>query len=167
VIHIKRILHPTDFSELSLVALRYAVSFAETFESDLYIIHVVDEAYQYWTMMGPETTPVGPPPDELLKLSESELAKFTANHLAEFKRPITREVALGRPYHEIIRYAGENKIDLVVLGTHGRGGLRHALLGSVAERVVRKAPCPVLTIRDPSANSSKTPGGLVASGTFP
>lgn len=149
MIQMKRVLHPTDFSELSLVALRYAVSLAETFQSELHLIHVVDEAYQYWTMMGPETTPVGPPPDEMLKLSENELAKFAASHLAKFQFQIVREVAMGRPYLEIIRYAGEKGIDLIVLGTQGRGGLRHALLGSVAERVVRKAPCPVLTIREP------------------
>ena len=62
---------------------------------------------------------------------------------------VTREVLMGHPFVEIIRYAREQDVDCIVLGTHGRSGLSHLLLGSVAERVVRKAPCPVLTVRHP------------------
>ncbi len=77
------------------------------------------------------------------------MEKFAAEHLADAGFPVMTEVQMGRPFIEIIRYAREKKIDLIVLGTHGRSGLKHVLLGSVAERVVRKAPCPVLTIRHP------------------
>lgn len=149
MIQLKKVLFPTDFSELSLAALQYAVSFAESYKAELHVLHVVDEAYQYWMALGPGSLPVGPPPDELLSLSEGELAKFVKEHLAHTVVPVLKETLMGRPFMEIIKYAREKQIDLIVLGTHGRSGLRHALLGSVAEKVVRKAPCPVLTIRDP------------------
>jgi nucleotide-binding universal stress UspA family protein len=99
--------------------------------------------------MGPNTVPVGPPPEELIAVSTREMEKFVQEHLADVKFPLVTEVQMGRPFMEIIRYARDKEIDLIVLGTHGRSGLKHALLGSVAERVVRKAPCPVLTIRHP------------------
>lgn len=149
MIRIQRILFPYDFSELSLHGLRYARSFAEAFEAELHVQHVLDEAFQYWMAMGPNSVPVGPPPEELLAASQKEMAKFVEQHLSEVAFPVKTEVCIGRPFMEIVRYAREHEIDLIVLGTHGRGGLKQVLLGSVAERVVRKAPCPVLTIRHP------------------
>ncbi len=149
MIKFEKILFPYDFSELSLHALRYARSFVETYEAELHVLHVLDEACQYWMAMGPNSVPVGPPPDELLAASKQEMAKFVQEHLADAAFPVKTEVRIGRPFMEIIRYAREHQIDLIVLGTHGRSGLKHALMGSVAERVVRKAACPVLTIRHP------------------
>jgi universal stress protein A len=149
MIKLERILFPFDFSDLSLQALTYARSFAESYHAELHIIHVVDEAYQYWMAMGPNSLPVGPPPEELLAASAQELEKFIQEHLADSRLVIKRKVLIGRPFMEIIRYARESTIDLIVLGTHGRSALKYALLGSVAEKVVRKAPCPVLTIRHP------------------
>jgi nucleotide-binding universal stress UspA family protein len=66
---------------------------------------------------------------------------------AEQVRQVVREVQSGPPFVEIVRYAKEHDVDLIVMGTHGRTGIAHALIGSVAEKVVRKAPCPVLTVR--------------------
>ena len=149
MIRLERILFPFDFSELSLHGLHYARSFAESYHSELHVLHVLDEAVQYWMAMGPNSVPVGPPPEEMLEASKLEMKKFVEEHLADAKFPVTAEVLIGRPFMEIIHYAREHRIDLIVLGTHGRGGLKHVLLGSVAERVVRKAPCPVLTIRHP------------------
>ncbi len=149
MIQLQRILFPTDFSDLSLHALNYAISFAQSYSAELHVIHVVDEAYQYWMAMGPNSLPVGPPPDELVTLSKKELGKFGDEHLAQAGITVISEAVMGRPFMEIIAYAKEKNIDLIVIGTHGRSGLRHALLGSVAERVVRKAPCPVLSIRHP------------------
>lgn len=149
MINLKRILFPTDFSELSLNALKYARSFVETFKAELHVIHVVDEAALYWTAVAPNSVPVGPSIDELTTLAESDMQRFAQAHLDDLKAPLSTEVLTGRPFMEIIRYAREKSIDLVVLGTHGRSGLRHVLLGSVAEKIVRKAPCPVLTIRHP------------------
>ena len=149
MIKLERILFPFDFSDLSLHALTYAKSFAESYGAELHIVHVVDEAYQYWMAVGPNTLPIGPPPEELVAASAQELEKFVQEHLAGSSLTIKTKALIGRPFMEIIRYARDNNIDLIVLGTHGRSALKHALLGSVAERVVRKAPCPVLTIRHP------------------
>ncbi len=66
--------------------------------------------------------------------------------------PGERVIAVGRPFSEITRYAETHRIDLIIMGTHGRGAIEHMLLGSVAEKVVRKAPCPVLTVREPPAS---------------
>ncbi len=149
MIRIQSILFPTDFSELSSHALAYARSFAETFAARLHVIHVVDEAYQYWMAMGPSSLPVGPRPEELVQGCEQTLTAYVQEHLGDLDGGVASEVLVGRPFMEIIRYARREKIDLIVLGTHGRGAFSHALMGSVAEKVVRKAPCPVLTIRDP------------------
>ena len=149
VIHIERILFPTDFSELALHGLRYARSFAESCSATLHLIHVVDEASLYWMAMGPNSLPVGPSTEELVEISRKEMEKFVGEHLADLATPPITEVRMGRPFMEIINYARDKTIDLIVIGTHGRSGLQHALLGSVAEKVVRKAPCPVLTIRHP------------------
>jgi nucleotide-binding universal stress UspA family protein len=146
---LKRVLFPTDFSELSLHALGHAKSFAEAYKAELHVIHVIDEACQYWMAMGPNSLPAGPPPDELVTAAKQEIEKFVHEHIAASSVSVRTEVLIGRPFMEIIRYAREQTIDMIVLGTHGRTGLKHALLGSVAEKVVRKSPCPVLTIRHP------------------
>jgi nucleotide-binding universal stress UspA family protein len=86
-----------------------------------------------------------------------ELADQARRHLDEWKAiavglglaTVEAATAVGEPAYEIVTYAKEKAVDLVVVGTHGRTGLTHALMGSVAERVVRKAPCPVLTVRPP------------------
>jgi nucleotide-binding universal stress UspA family protein len=149
MIDLQRLLFPFDFSELSLHGLRYARSFAQAYGAELHILHVVDEACQYWMAMGPNSVPVGPPPQDLIAAATTELDKFVAEHLADAEFTVVPRVLMGRPFMEIIRYARDKQIDLIVLGTHGRTGLKHVLLGSVAERVVRKSPCPVLTIRHP------------------
>lgn len=148
MISLSRILFPTDFSEFSLHALKYAQSFAETYKAELHVLHVVDEASLYWMAMGPNSLPIGPCTEELLDVARKEMADFVGEHLAD-ARNVTSDVVLGRPFTEIIRYARDSKIELIVLCTHGRSGIQHALLGSVTEKVVRKAPCPVLTVRHP------------------
>lgn len=149
MIKLGRILFPYDFSELSLHGFSHARSFAEAYHAELHVLHVVDEASQYWMAMGPNSVPMGPPPGELIAASKQEMEKFLREHLADAPFPVVSEVQMGRPFMEIIRYAREKEIDMIILGTHGHSGLKHVLLGSVAERVVRKAPCPVLTIRHP------------------
>lgn len=142
-----KILFPTDFSDLSLCALKRAKAIVDKFESELYCLHVVDEAYQYWGAMGPESIPVGPPPDDLLESAETRMKTFADEHLTGLKHAPTTKVILGRPFLEIIQYARENEICLIVMGTHGRGAIAHILLGSTTEKVVRKAPCAVMTVR--------------------
>ena len=146
-IRFDRILFPTDFSALALVALDHARDLAAMFNAELHCLHVVDEAYQYWSAMGPESIPVGPPADELIELARTRMKDFQAEHLADLKRPAVTQVVLGRPFAEIIAYSREKDIALIVMGTHGRGAITHMLLGSTTEKVVRKATCAVLTVR--------------------
>jgi len=149
MIQITKILFPTDFSELSEAALKYAVHFARDYEATLHVIHVVDEAYQYWMSMAPSTIPVGAPVlDDMVKNAQKALDRLVAEKIGPGIKTVPR-ILIGRPYVEIARYAKNQAIELIVIGTHGRGGLSHMLLGSVAEKVVRKAPCPVLTVHHP------------------
>ncbi len=146
---LEKILFPSDFSDLSLHALGFARSLAETYNAELHVIHVVDEACQYWMAVGPNTLPVGPPVEELVSAAREACDRLVAEHLGGTDLHIETAVLTGRPFMEVIRYARDEHFDLIVLGTHGRSGLKHALLGSVAEKVVRKSHCPVLTIRHP------------------
>ena len=141
------ILYPTDFSELARAALAHARDIADTFNAQLHCLHVVDEAYQYWSAMGPESVPVGPPPEDMIELARNRMEKFCAEHLTGLKREPITHVGMGRPFAEIIGYARANAVDLIVMATHGRGAIAHMLLGSTTEKVVRKAQCAVLTIR--------------------
>lgn len=149
MIQLQKILYPTDFSDLSLYALRYARNFAVAFHAELHVLHVVDEAYQNWVTMGPNTIPVGPTAQEMVDLAREQMDTFMAEHLCGVGFGVISKVLLGRPYPMILDYASQQQVDLIVIATHGRGALTHMLLGSVTEKVVRKAPCPVLTVRHP------------------
>lgn len=146
MIALTRILVPTDFSECSEAAVKYARALAAAFGASLHLLHVVQDPYtQPWAA---EAFPA--PLGDLLEQWQSQARTRLVNLLPEAERSgamIATEV--GSPFFEVVRYAEEQKIDLIVIGTHGRGPLGHMLLGSVAEKVVRKAPCPVLTVRHP------------------
>jgi nucleotide-binding universal stress UspA family protein len=143
----EKILFPTDFSDLALAPLRHARTLVEAFDAELHCLHVVDDAYQYWSAMGPESIPVGPPPENLIELAQTRMQEFRAEHLTGLKNEAVTEVTMGRPFAEIIAYARANDISLIVMGTHGRGAIAQMLLGSTTEKVVRKAPCAVMTVR--------------------
>ena len=132
MIQLTRILLPTDFSKFSAEATKYACAFAEQFGAELHLLHVL------------ETHEIADP--ELGKVAESSLTEVVDPEWTE-GRKVLKAIAEGAAFLEIIRYARKHDIDLIVMGTHGRSGLAHVLVGSVAERVVRKAPCPVLTVR--------------------
>jgi nucleotide-binding universal stress UspA family protein len=149
MIQLQKILYPTDFSDLSLYALQYARNFAEAFSAELHVLHVVDEAYQNWVTMGPNTIPVGPTAQEMVDLAREQMNSFVGEHLSGVGFAVVWKVLLGRPYPTILDYAAQQHMDMIVIATHGRGALTHMLLGSVTEKVVRKAPCPVLTVRHP------------------
>lgn len=150
MISIKQLLVPTDFSEPSEVALRYGKALAETFQAKLHLIHVLDEnALIYpWTSPEGSTLTLGAARVELEHAVQDRL-----NHVltAEERDKYSAQMVtlIGSPFLEIINYAKSQNIDLIVMGTHGRGPIAHMLMGSVAEKVVRKAPCPVLTVRHP------------------
>lgn len=148
MIDLKRILVPTDFSKYSDNALTYATAFAEKFAAELYLLHVVQDLGVFLPDMVTGTPPLAPPVDQLTAAARTALDKLVKDkQLARFQ--VHLEVREGPPFYEIIRLAKEADIDLIVMGTHGRGGLRHVLMGSVCEKIVRKAPCPVLSVRHP------------------
>jgi len=142
VIALKTILVPTDFSEPSANALRYARAFAETFNTALHLLHVLEV---------PVFTGWEAPPLVLEDLEQGARNQLELLLTAEERQKFRAQLVLltGSPFVEIVRYAREKDVDLIVMGTHGRGPIAHMLLGSVAEKVVRKAPCPVLTVRHP------------------
>jgi nucleotide-binding universal stress UspA family protein len=133
MIQLKNILLPTDFSDFSHVANRYACDFADQYHATLHVAHVLQ--------LLPSTTPTfggGLVWNDQNSLLPSE---WTKSH------EVRTVILAGNPYAEILRYAEDNSIDLIVMATHGHTGLTHMLMGSVAERVVRKSQCPVLTVR--------------------
>jgi nucleotide-binding universal stress UspA family protein len=150
MINISKILYPTDFSEYSMAALPYAIDLTRQNNAELFCLHVVEmpkEEYLTSEYMVPLNLP-HVPEDKVLRTARARLKKFVAENLSEIDK-ITSRVLVGTPYIEIIRYARDQSIDLIVIGTHGHSALAAMLLGSVAEKVVRKAPCPVLTVRHP------------------
>lgn len=143
---IHRILVPTDFGECSTPALRFAVDLAEKFGAELVLLHVVqDLALAMPDAVMPTPIP-GPDLGQLIDAGKGGLANLIEReNLARFS-PRT-EVRVGSPVAEIVAAAGDLKADLLCVGTHGRTGLAHLLLGSQAERIIREAPCPVLTVK--------------------
>lgn len=142
-----RILVPTDFSAASDAALEYARTLAQKFGSALHILHVLEDPYttgafatELYAPLPAETR------DALAQDAQARLAERAAAANLEPDRVVTM-LAPGLDTRAIVDYAADNGIDLIVMGTHGRRGVSHLLLGSVAERVVRTAPCPVLTVR--------------------
>jgi nucleotide-binding universal stress UspA family protein len=139
MIRLKRILFPTDFSNCSKRAQEYACTLAEQFQAELHILHVLVDV----ALMMPE-------PGSMIMLPQNYLMdmKQAAEKALEGLLPptwtqgrrVVRATRMGNPFIEISKYAGERDIDLIVISTHGRLALMHVLLGSVAERVVRKAP---------------------------
>lgn len=144
----KTILVATDFSEASALALTYAEELARCFESTLRLLHVVADA------------DVSPGTEALWGFSETEVQRrWVDEAAAKLARLCAAEepaafdvqtaVVVGSPTDRVVQYAGENQVDLIVMGTRGRGAVEQMLLGSVAAGVVRRAPCPVLTVRAP------------------
>ncbi len=141
---IKHVLMATDFSEASEHALELAKTFAQTFHAKLHLLHVIPDPYaQPWSVEAS-----GSAIPDLLAQWERE-AGARLEELKPAGLEANAVVRVGNPFHEIVEYAKQAGVDLVVIGTHGRGAIGHMLLGSVAEKVVRKAPCPVLTTRHP------------------
>ncbi len=137
----ERILFPTDFSDHAAHAQRVAVSLAQQYNAELHLIHVV-QLFSYVVDFGMDNSAqYQSVHDSLQKMMDALL-----DDLADAPFPITGELIQGEPVKEIIRTARKDDSSLIVLGTHGRAALEHALLGSIAEKVVRKAPCPVLTV---------------------
>jgi universal stress protein A len=148
---IRQILAPTDFSEFSKQAICDAFELAQTFGAKLLIIHVVElPAYPVEGFVPPSigTTLL----EDLERQASLELAQVHPE-TPDAKVEVMRQVVVGTPYRKIVEVAEAEHVDLIVMATHGRTGLSHLVMGSVAERVVRMAPCPVLTMR-PTATTA-------------
>jgi nucleotide-binding universal stress UspA family protein len=140
---VKKILCPLDFSNTALEALDYAVDFARHNAGQLILLHVVDNPLteQY----GPTAQNFYAEVEHALEKSKQMLADVARTHAVGVPCEIIAK--RGNPYEEIIDVATAQQADLIVMSTHGRTGSQRLLIGSVAEKVVRTAPCPVLTVR--------------------
>ena len=143
MINIKNILCPVDHSDCSKEALKYAVSFAIKDNSKLYLLHVIDIRTfdESINAMTPQI-----PDDKTLAQLKTKLLDCIPEEMRD-DMDVEALVVQGIPFVEIISTAKKNDVDMIVLGSHGRTGITHMMMGSVSEKVVRKAPCPVLTVR--------------------
>ena len=144
--HVQRILFPTDFSDHSKAAEKSACDLAEQFGAELHVLHVLHDLFLTMPMTAAALLV---PPQSLeneINYAEEAIQMVPPTVWASGKR-VVRVVRVGTVFDTIVRYAQETAIDLIVIGTHGRTGLSHVLLGSIAERVVQHAPCSVLTVR--------------------
>ncbi|VTR99668.1 universal stress protein [Tuwongella immobilis] len=150
MVTIAKILAPVDFSDNSRTAFHYAVSLADKYGAELLALHIVQDL----TLVLPDAmmpTPMVMPSDETLtEQADALLGQFLASEVLPEGLRYRKLVRLGTPFAEIISAATEEQVDLIVMGAHGRSAIMHMLMGSVAEKVVRKAPCPVLTTRQKS-----------------
>ena len=145
MIKLKKILVPTDFSDYSMHALQYGLSFCREFTAELILLHVIEDPF--YPSNG---ATFGFNIEEFFRQMEEESSKRMLEMVPpeiEKEMPVERIAIRGTPFLEIIRLAKEQAADMIVLSTHGRSGLAHVLMGSVTEKVVRKAPCPVLVVR--------------------
>lgn len=149
LLQLRTLLVPTDFSESSRKALHYAVRLAQQFNASVVLVHVIEPVYVYpvdglMHFPGDLRDPnLERRPD--IEKALGRLGELTARQGNVAVRTVTR---IGRGFDVITAVAREEKADLIVISTHGYSGLKHVLMGSVAERVVRHAPCPVLVVRE-------------------
>lgn len=145
-IDLNRILVPIDFSGHSRKALQYAIPFARQFSASIDLIYVVEPTvYPADFSFGQVGFPAIE--DELRKRAAEELDELLRHEIGR-RVPARRAIRTGKAFYEINQYAREEKMDLIIIATHGHTGIEHALFGSTAEKVVRKAPCPVLVVRN-------------------
>ena len=141
---VRKILAPTDFSDLSTVGIRYALEMARDISAEVIVYHAIDFG-EYWTN-SPSKIP--PYQTDMLQDRRRLLDRFLAVHFADCINlvEVRQVVEFGTPYKKIVEAAATEGVDLIVISTHGRTGIDHWILGSVAEKIVARAPCPVLVI---------------------
>jgi nucleotide-binding universal stress UspA family protein len=146
MIALNKILVATDFSSCSETAVTYGRELAAAFGSSVHLLHVILSPYAEGWSAETYSAPRG----NILERWEREAkVRLEASVPAAEHGRMVFVTRIGTPYQAIVDYARDERVDLVIIGTHGRGPLGHLLIGSVAERVVRKAPCPVLTVHHP------------------
>ncbi len=143
-IRIQRILHPTDFSTYSATATQYTCELGTKFNAELHLLHTL-ETHLTTTPNFAMALDLPKYVTESRNEAEKALSKVVDPQWSA-GRTVVQAVVEGSPKVEIVRYARTHDIDLIVLATHGRTGLAHVIIGSVAESVIRTAPCPVLTV---------------------
>ena len=145
---INKILVPIDFSDYSKSALKYAVNFCKNCNAEMVLIYVVEPViYPPDFSMGQIAIPTTGL--EMDKRAAEELDKLAEKEIPS-SLTVKKIIKTGKPFVEIIETAAEEDIDMIIIATHGHTGVEHILFGSTAEKVVRKAPCPVLTLREPA-----------------
>lgn len=146
MIALKNILVATDFSESAAVALAYGRDLARTFNAQLHVVHVVEDVLMRYS---PEVSFAVPELQrDLEKRATRDLAALVTDDDRRTLQVQTAALTAANIPFAVIDYAKNHRIDLIITGTHGRGPVKHFLMGSVAERVVRNAPCPVLTVHE-------------------
>jgi nucleotide-binding universal stress UspA family protein len=158
MIQMQTILLPTDGSECSAKAAKYALSFAKQYGARIVALHVIDQRWEeqsraVLTEMGQDLT------QKIRAGYEEEARRIVAEVAAAAAQagiPAEARIASGIPYEEIVRTGGDVSADVIIMGTHGRTGMSHLFLGSVTEKVIRRASCPVLTVR-PQEHDFVTP----------
>lgn len=152
--HIARILVPTDFSPASDAALTYARSLARQFGASINLVHVFEDPLASGAYLGDGTVIMPLDLRESLdRAAREQLAARHAQHVGMLPLSST-DLLTGPTAKRLVEHAEATRADLIVMATHGRDGLGHLLLGSVAEKVVRTARCPVLTVREPAAQAA-------------
>ncbi len=149
----KKILCPVDFSKFTEEVITYAADIAKRYGAELHVLHVIPNL-TYFTPYESFLTPENLVAVE--KNIQDEVERDFGKMLKHVDIEIKRVVKTGVAFVEIIDYAKSEGMDLIVMGTHGRSGIEHILIGNVAEKVVRKSPCPVMTIR-PKGKEFKMP----------
>ena len=139
------IVFPTDFSPRSLEALPWLRRMTDLLQAEVHVIYVIEEPQVYTTLdMGPVPIPSA---TELADTARERLTRFISDAVADFKTKPASAILFGQPADEIVNYARETAASLLVMTTHGYSGVKHMLLGSTTESVLRQATCPVLSIR--------------------
>lgn len=146
---IDKILFGTDFSETSEYAFDYALTLAKEFKARLIVMHVINEPVDLRGFYVPHIS-FEKLEEEISAGAEKMMQKFCRTKIKEYAN-YECVITNGIPYEEILKKAQETGASMIVVGTHGRSGIDHLLFGSTAERVVRSAPCPVVTVRPPAA----------------
>lgn len=155
MVDLNRILVPTDFSDASAAALKYGCELADALHAELCVLHVVENPYP----LGVHTEFYSPPQEYLDRRDRQAREHLDALLTPEQKERhhAALELRHGEPAREILRYLYEHgAVHLVVMATHGRGGVARLMVGSVADKIVRMAPCPVVTVRVPDAHEPGT-----------
>jgi nucleotide-binding universal stress UspA family protein len=160
VFKIKKVLAPVDLSSLSKLGVRYALEIANSQDAEVVIYNVLTveetpfpQGAEEWVAKQTDVPKV----KKTLERRSKQLERFVADEFASFtsNNRVRLEIEIGTPYKKIVEKAKQEGVDMIVMSTHGRTGVMHMLIGSVTERVVRRAPCPVLAVPPPEKPKSR------------